>query len=139
MTRPATSERQTYTVDQAAALLCISRNSAYKAVRRGEIPTIKIGRRLLVPRAALERMLAGEASVASQGVITAGRAQHAPRVRPPSILDDARHRILVAEVRRLRDGIRTKVEWWDRVEPDAMAFRVTADFRTLIGDDDEGE
>ena len=45
---------------------------------------------------------------------------------------------LLAEVRRLRDGIRTKAEAWDREEPDAEAFRVTADFRDLIGDDDEG-
>ena len=44
---------------------------------------------------------------------------------------------LLAEVHRLQDGIRTKAEAWDRDEPDALAFRVTADFRTLIGDDDE--
>ena len=43
---------------------------------------------------------------------------------------------LLAEVRRLRDGIRRKAEAWDREEPDALAFRVTADFRDLIGDDD---
>ena len=42
-----------------------------------------------------------------------------------------------AEVHRLQDGIRTKAEAWDRDAPDALAFRVTADFRTLIGDDDE--
>ena len=44
---------------------------------------------------------------------------------------------LLAEVHRLQDGIRTKAEAWDREDPDALAFRVTADFRTLIGDDDE--
>jgi excisionase family DNA binding protein len=48
------------TVDEVAALLRISRGSAYEAVKRGEIPTIRIGRRLLVPAAALERMLAGD-------------------------------------------------------------------------------
>ena len=41
---------------------------------------------------------------------------------------------LLAEVHRLQEGIRTKAEAWDREEPDALAFRVTADFRTLIGD-----
>ena len=41
---------------------------------------------------------------------------------------------LLAEVHRLQDGIRTKAEAWDRDAPDALAFRVTADFRTLIGD-----
>ena len=44
---------------------------------------------------------------------------------------------LLAEVHRLQDGIRTKAEAWDRDAPDALAFRVTADFRDLIGDDDE--
>ena len=44
---------------------------------------------------------------------------------------------LLAKVHRLQDGIRTKAETWDREEPAAEAFRVTADFRTLIGDDDE--
>ena len=43
---------------------------------------------------------------------------------------------LLVEVQRLQDGIRTKAEAWDREEPDAEAFRVTADFRTLIGDDE---
>ena len=44
---------------------------------------------------------------------------------------------LVREVRRLTAGIRTKAEAWDRDAPDALAFRVTADFRTLIGDNRE--
>jgi excisionase family DNA binding protein len=45
------------TMDEAAVLLRIGRNSAYEAARRGEIPTIRLGRRLLVPRVALERLL----------------------------------------------------------------------------------
>ena len=40
---------------------------------------------------------------------------------------------LLAEVRRLKDGIRTKAEAWDRDDPAGMAFRVTEDLRTLIG------
>ena len=44
---------------------------------------------------------------------------------------------LLAEVDRLQEGIRTKAEAWDRDAPDALAFRVTADFRTLIGDNRE--
>jgi excisionase family DNA binding protein len=55
MGQPA--ERQTLTVEEAARLLGIGRNSAYEAVRRGEIPAIRIGKRFVVPRAALERML----------------------------------------------------------------------------------
>ena len=41
------------TVPQAAELLGISRGLAYEAATRGELPTIRIGRRLLVPRARL--------------------------------------------------------------------------------------
>lgn len=48
----------TYTVDETASLLRIGRNHAYEAVRSGEIPSVKIGKRILVPRIALERMLA---------------------------------------------------------------------------------
>ena len=44
-------------MEQAATKLGISRHSAYEAVRRGEIPTIRIGRRVLVPKASLERLL----------------------------------------------------------------------------------
>jgi excisionase family DNA binding protein len=47
----------TVTAAEAARLLGISRNLAYEAARRGEIPTIRIGRRILVPIAALERLL----------------------------------------------------------------------------------
>ena len=51
------TERLTYTVEEAARLIGISRNSAYEAARRGEIPTIRIGRRILVPRSRLEAMM----------------------------------------------------------------------------------
>jgi excisionase family DNA binding protein len=47
------------TLSETAAVLRISRGSAYEAARRGEIPTIQIGRRLLVPLEALEKMLSG--------------------------------------------------------------------------------
>lgn len=43
----------TITVDEAAELLGVSRGSAYEAVRKGEIPTVRIGRRILVPKAKL--------------------------------------------------------------------------------------
>ncbi len=50
-------ERQTVTVEEAARLLGIGRTSAYLAVRRGDLPVLRIGRRYVVPRVALERML----------------------------------------------------------------------------------
>ena len=43
---------RTYNIDEAAKLLGIGRNQGYEAARRGDIPTIKIGTRLLVPKAA---------------------------------------------------------------------------------------
>lgn len=49
--------RSTLSVVEAAEILGIGRNSAYEAAGRGEIPVIRIGRLLRVPRAALERML----------------------------------------------------------------------------------
>jgi len=49
----------TYTVTEAAVLLGISRTSAYECVRRGEIPSLTLGPRVVISRAALERMLDG--------------------------------------------------------------------------------
>jgi excisionase family DNA binding protein len=51
---------QTLRVEEAAKVLGISRNTAYAAIRRGEIPVIRIARRILVPRPALDRILQGE-------------------------------------------------------------------------------
>ena len=53
--------RLTWTVTEAAQLLGISRASAYEAAHRGELPVRVIGRRMLVPRIALLRLL-GEQS-----------------------------------------------------------------------------
>ena len=46
------------TVEEARSLLGISRGLIYQAVRAGEIPSVRIGRRILIPRAALDEMLA---------------------------------------------------------------------------------
>ena len=56
---PAT--RPTLSVDETALVLGIGRASAYEGGRRGEIPSIRIGRLLRVPTAALVRMLSGNA------------------------------------------------------------------------------
>ncbi len=48
----------TLTVDEAAKLLRVARNSCYEAVKRGEIPSIRIGKRILIPRVPFETMLA---------------------------------------------------------------------------------
>jgi len=53
------TEKLTHTVEEAASLLGVSRNSAYALARTGALPTIRLGKRLLVPKAALERLLKG--------------------------------------------------------------------------------
>ena len=52
-------ERLTLTISETATILGIGRQLAYDRVKAGEIPVLKIGRRLLVPKAALEKMLSG--------------------------------------------------------------------------------
>ncbi len=47
----------TISVEQAAAVLGISRRSAYRAAAIGELPTLRLGRRLLVPTARLLELL----------------------------------------------------------------------------------
>jgi excisionase family DNA binding protein len=54
---PEDDGRLTWTVREAAKLLGISADSAYEAAHRGELPVRIIGRRMLVPRAALLRLL----------------------------------------------------------------------------------
>jgi hypothetical protein len=44
-------------VPEAGRLLGLARNSSYEAAKRGDIPTVRIGGRIVVPRAALLRML----------------------------------------------------------------------------------
>jgi excisionase family DNA binding protein len=48
---------RTYTIAEAAKLIGVGRNTAYEAAKSGQIPTISIGRRRLVPKAALELIL----------------------------------------------------------------------------------
>lgn len=52
------TERRTLNLwPETGRILGLSRPSTYAAAKRGDIPTIKIGARILVPRAALERLL----------------------------------------------------------------------------------
>lgn len=61
------SERATLTIPEVAATLGISTWLAYDRAARGElpVPVIKIGRRLLVSRAALDRALAADGPAAA--------------------------------------------------------------------------
>jgi excisionase family DNA binding protein len=59
-TSPAADQPLTYTVEEAAKALRIGKNQAYAAVRAGQIPSISIGRRRLVPRQRLLELLNGD-------------------------------------------------------------------------------
>jgi len=52
-------ERRTYTVTEAAAVLGISRTSAYERVRAGELPALRLGRRIVITRTVVDAMLTG--------------------------------------------------------------------------------
>lgn len=49
--------RLTLTVEEAAEILGISRAFAYNLVKTEQLPSVRLGRRLVVPRRALERLL----------------------------------------------------------------------------------
>jgi excisionase family DNA binding protein len=53
------TERRTLSVPEAAKALGIGLSCAYEAARTGDLPTVKIGKRILVPTAALDRLLEG--------------------------------------------------------------------------------
>lgn len=61
------------TVPEAAKVLRIGRNLAYQLIRCGQLPAIQLGRKLLVPRHALTRMLEEPARPAPGPVRTRGR------------------------------------------------------------------
>ena len=63
----------TISVERAGKLLGISRRTAYRAVHRGEIPVLRVGRRLLVPSSKLLEML-GLSSVHLVGSVDSERA-----------------------------------------------------------------
>jgi len=57
MRRDEQPERLTYSVEEVATVLGISRAFAYEAVQREDIPHLRIGRRILIPRSALQRLV----------------------------------------------------------------------------------
>ncbi len=55
---PQISDRRaTVTLTEAAHILGISRSTAYELARIGELPVLRLGRRLVIPKRALDRML----------------------------------------------------------------------------------
>ena len=58
-------EKLTITVEQAGALLGISRALAYEMARTGKLPVLRFGRRLVVPKKAIDNMLGQSGEVAT--------------------------------------------------------------------------
>ena len=54
------AERLTLTVEEAAAVLGISRTLAYELVALGDLPCLHLGRRIVISRQVIERMLGAE-------------------------------------------------------------------------------
>ena len=50
-------EKLTYSVSEAAEILGIGRSAAYQGIRTGQVPSVKIGKRIIVPKVALQRKL----------------------------------------------------------------------------------
>jgi len=70
-------EKLTYNVEETGKALGLSRASAYKAVHDGIIPTIRIGRRLVVPRVQLEKLLNGSSEGTSDAQPITSKEQDA--------------------------------------------------------------
>jgi excisionase family DNA binding protein len=51
------SEKRPYSVPEAASIAKTNVKTFYEAVRQGQVPSIRIGKRVLIPRAAFHRLL----------------------------------------------------------------------------------
>jgi excisionase family DNA binding protein len=63
---PARPPGDVLTVDEVAKRLRVARLTAYRAIRNGGLPSIRVGRRYLIPRIAFERMLASGRPIAAE-------------------------------------------------------------------------
>jgi len=60
---PEAQEKLTYSADEAARRLGISKNLVYKLVHNGELPAIRLGWRLLLPVSRVNALLNGKAEL----------------------------------------------------------------------------
>lgn len=60
-------DAQTLKVGEAAKILRLSRTAAYNAIKRGDIPSLRIGKLLFVPKPALDAMLLNAGKPATIG------------------------------------------------------------------------
>lgn len=61
----AAEQRATVTVAEAASIIGIGRGLAYEMARTGRLPVVRLGRRIVVPKARLDALLEGRDQPAS--------------------------------------------------------------------------
>ena len=59
MSTPASEQRQVLTIAEAAARLGIHRQTLRAAIERGDLRAVRVGRRWLIPLAAIDELLEG--------------------------------------------------------------------------------
>jgi len=61
------TRRPTISVDELASVLDVARSTAFEAVRRGDVPAIRVGRRIRIPTAGVRRLLQLDSQTVSHG------------------------------------------------------------------------
>ena len=74
-------DRPTLSVAETADLLGISRWLVQQAVRDGSLPSVRVGRRILIPRVRLDAWLLGEDQNAGDGVSEGATTTHPVRLQ----------------------------------------------------------
>ena len=64
------AEKLVYSPKEVGELLGLGRSSTYEALAEGRIPSIRVGRKLLIPKAGLIKLLQGEAEPVVSEVCT---------------------------------------------------------------------
>ena len=98
-----------YKAVQVSELLGLGLNQVYEGIKRGEIPSCRVGRRILVPRKRLLDMINGESSSRTDSEAGAGTPANAttptpPRERPTPMLTRQLHSGKGTDARRELPG-----------------------------------
>lgn len=80
---PDPKARPTLSVDEVAEILGLDRKTVYASVRSGELPSLRVGRRILVPTRWLAARIAPDADDAALTGSRSPRSQHAAQGQLP--------------------------------------------------------
>lgn len=87
-TAPRRGAPARHTTDRLGEMLGISRRSAYRAVARGDLPTLRLGRRILVPTPRLLALLGAEIDVSDADTPKQPAARIPASVPPVPFVDE---------------------------------------------------